>query len=222
MSEVILLGAGASVREGIEKGLWDKIKDKEIWSLNSVFKVMPYLPTVQLWVDVGFFKKEANNLRDLQLKGVKLFTREQHTWSLVSKYMTLFQTTREITNFEADLKKGKKTIFYGRMGLVGFFAVSLAKQLGYDKIYLLGYDFGAVSLDTKVTHWYQDKISQKKIYSMGAGRPEVYLDRKGNPNEFLDDWKVFRDDKNIYNVSTNSHLEVFPKITYETFFDSLE
>jgi len=41
--EVIILGGGYSVKEGIEKGLWNKIKDKNVWSLNYVFLTMPFL-----------------------------------------------------------------------------------------------------------------------------------------------------------------------------------
>ena len=73
---VIIMGAGDSVRREIENGLWDKIKGEEIWSLNSVFKVMPYLPTAQLWVDVKFYEKEVSNLQKLQEQTISLVSNQ--------------------------------------------------------------------------------------------------------------------------------------------------
>jgi len=40
MKECIIVGAGYSIKEGLEKGLWAKIKGKEVWSLNSAFKTI--------------------------------------------------------------------------------------------------------------------------------------------------------------------------------------
>ena len=51
MKSVVIVGGGNSVREGIEKGLWDKIKDKKVWALNSCFVFMPFMPKRILWVD---------------------------------------------------------------------------------------------------------------------------------------------------------------------------
>lgn len=221
MRKVIIVGGGHSVLEGIEMGLWEKIKEEEVWSLNSVFKLMPYLPTVQLWVDVGFYNNEVENLQELHTKGVKMISRDKLTWKALYKEITMYQTTREIKIKQKS--DNKELIYYGSMGLVGCFAVGVATQMEYDRIYILGYDYGATSLNNKYTHWYQNKISTLKIHSSGAGRPQVYLDKKGKPNKFLRDWDYYKDKKDVVrNVSINSNLEIFPKITYENMFGDLE
>ena len=42
---LIILGAGASLKEGVYKGLWEVIKGQDIWAINFMFKVMPYPPS---------------------------------------------------------------------------------------------------------------------------------------------------------------------------------
>lgn len=224
MKSVIILGGGYSVHEGIELGLWKKIKDKEIWSINSSFKAMPYLPKREIWVDIGFFKHEANNLRDLHHQGVELVTRDRHNYRVLSKQIKLYGSTRVIEEYYGKEAIIKDKIFYGRMGLAGQFALSLAVADNYDTIYLLGYDFGSKRNSIKLTHWYQKDINKLDIYSTGAHRPEVYLQKNDKPRLEIEDWEVYKKEEgiNIFNVSIESHLEVFSRITYNTFFKLLE
>lgn len=224
MKRVIILGGGYSVKEGIDKGLWEKIKPFELWSLNSVFKAMPYLPKKEIWVDIGFFKHEANNLRDLGLQGVELVTKERHNYKPISDKLTLYGSSRVMEEYYGKEAITKNKIYYGRMGLAGQFALSLAVAQGYDEIYLLGYDFGTTSNTIKLTHWYQGNINKLDIYSTGAHRPEVYLQKNNKPRLEIEDWEVYKkeEDVKIFNVSIGSHLTVFPRITYDTFFNMLE
>ena len=74
--EVILVGAGYSLKEGIDKELWDKIKGKEIWSCNYAYRTMPYLPARELWTDINFFNWNIDELQQLAQKGVPCYAKK--------------------------------------------------------------------------------------------------------------------------------------------------
>lgn len=223
MKECFIIGGGSSVREGIDKGLWDKIKGKDIWSLNYAFKFMPYLPTRQLWVDIKFFKDNIDDLQKLQESGVFLFTTEHKDYS----------GHRELNRFKEYCKtrertghKGRETfkstyapphLFVGKMGLSGTFSLSLAIAEEYDRIWLLGYDFGNNSKENKTTHWYQ---GQAPVKSTGVGNPSIYRDKNDKvKSEEVEDYQVFKKDPvQIINVSPNSNIPYFEKSSYDEMF----
>lgn len=213
MKRVIILGAGKSINEGIAKGLWNKIKGKEIWSLNSMFKVMPYLPTRELFVDVPFFRHTSEKIQQLAQKGVTLHAKKHNKYAFIptiNQYMC------------SKNPNDKVSLYIGGSGLCGLFALSLAVKENYEEIFILGYDWGGTSRDDKYTHCYQDKQKELEIWSTGVGRPEVYFMRDGRPNKDLKDFKYYLQFSNkIYNVSIPSHIEVFPKLRWEEFFDKI-
>ena len=205
MNEVIIIGGGYSVKEGIEKGLWNKIKGKTVWSLNYAYKVMSYLPTAELWVDSTFFKENASDLQLLAKKGVKLYAKKHPMYAFIDE-IKQFETTRSREYFD-------KFIYIGSQGLVGFFALSLAvKFFKFDRIFILGYDYNAKG---NITHFYQDKIHHK-----GVGKVSVYLNRNGSVKREVKDFDVYKN-YNIYNVSLESNIQTFPKISYEEFFEMI-
>jgi len=204
--EVIILGGGWSVKEGIEKGLWDNIKGKEIWSLNFAFMTMPYLPTRQLWIDFKFFKNYTKEVYELQRKGVMLCTREDDRYNIF----------REIKQYKIDREYKEDSIFTGRNGLVGFFALSIAVKEKYKRIFLLGYDFGGKPDNINFTHYYQGKLS---VFSDGIGDPYIYMEKDGKAVKALKDFDYYSFYKeHIYNVSMLSKIYQFNKITYDSFF----
>jgi hypothetical protein len=215
MKEVILFGAGKSIRKGIELGLYDKIKDKEVWSLNYAFTTLPYLPSREIWVDFSFFRKNSGKLQLLHDKGVSLYTADKRRYGKLADKIHLQSSTRqqELTN---------KDVYYkGENGLVGFFGLSMACEEGYSPIYLLGYDYGVINVNDKDTHYYQGKLQVK---SSGVANPHVYLNGKtGKPNKHLKCFDFYRKyDSEIINVSPKSHIYQFPKITYEEFFKKIK
>lgn len=216
---VIILGAGTSIKEGIEKGLWDKIRKYETWSLNSMYKIMPYLPTKELWADRKFFDMNITELQIMcQRDKVELITKKNSRYNLIPEIIQRVSTTK-VENYA----KEKDTLYTGRMGLVGLFALSLAVKENYDKIYLLGYDWGTTSLKDTNTHVYQDKIKQLKIYSGGAGRPIVYFRPNGKLKDEINDFKTFNKDREkIINVSIKSNINFFQKIDYLEFFKRIK
>lgn len=215
MKDIVIVGGGKSISEGVSLDLWNKIKDKaEIWSINFAFMVMPYLPHSEIWVDISFFRNYMDKLQSLHKQGVKCYAKKHHTYAGIPEIIT-YETTR-------DPKDIYKKMFIGRMGLSGFFALHLAlKQENVKNIYLLGFDFGS---STTKTHFYQDTIQVK---SSGVNKPELYRDRSGRIKDEVRDFDVLRleaDKRNIkvYNVSSESAIECFEKIDYTTFFNLLE
>jgi hypothetical protein len=210
MRDIILVGGGSSVTEGLELGLWDKLKDREVWSINYAFMTMPYLPSREVWVDVSFFQNNMEALQKLHSQGVKCYAKKHMKYAEIPE-ITTCETTR-------DPKDMEKRIFIGRMGLSGFFALHLATKEIADRIFLLGYDFGA---PTRNTHYYQSYL---KVQSTGFNRPELY--REGNRvKEEVKDFELFTSPgikAKIYNVSTISAIQCFEKIDYLTFFTKLE
>jgi len=199
--EVILLGGGRSVLRGIEKGLWDKIRNKCVWSLNFAFLFMPFVPVKQVWVDTSVWEKCKDDILKLHSKGCDLVCRNYggyEDYPFIKKYDVE----------EIDYKINEHTLFVGRCGFVGVFALSLAIHLGYTTIYLLGYDFGAPNVRETKTHWYQE-LSQ--INAGAYGKSGMYFE----PHEFLEE------DADIYNVSPNSNIESFLRITYPHFFERI-
>lgn len=220
MKEVVIVGGGYSVKEGIEKGLWDKIKGKEIWSLNFAYRFMPYLPTRELWGDLPFFKNNISDLQRLYEAKVELHAKNRplyHTNLYEGKIHT-YEVTPHWNEHEKKVYNGTS------LGLVGTFALSLACKQGYDVIYLLGYDFGAKSNTDLNTHFYVDEAQKHNIQSTGLKNPNVFYEGgvsiKAQVTDY-DNYKTAYQCK-IYNVSRDSNIHSFQKITYDEFFSLIE
>ncbi len=222
MKRVILVGGGYSVKEGIEKGLWDRIKNEHIWSCNYAFMAMPYLPKKEIWVDIAFYKNNIEVLQNLWEKGVELHTKKHPTYAGIVEHLFCYDSTREVKNYHGKQALEKNMIYYGKMGLSGMFALSLAIAHGYDEIYLLGYDFGSRSVKDLNTHFYQDTL---KVYSTGVMHPEVYrMPNNTVKQSEVEDFKVYLNEKDIkiFNVSPDSNIPYFEKVDYNTFFERLK
>lgn len=218
--QVILLGGGASVKEGINKGLWDKIKGHEIWSLNYGFMTMPYLPNREIWIDISFFRNNIVELQKLSEKGVPIVVKK-HMQYADFDMITQYNASRDKRNYFGKDAIKKNMIYSGSMGLVGIFALSLAIAENYNLIYLLGYDFGTKSLKETFTHYYQDEL---KVQSSGVGRPVVYRLKNDNLKKEVTDFELYTKEEgvDIYNVSMNSNIPYFSKVTWEDFFGAIQ
>ena len=222
---VCIIGGGKSVREGIATGLWDEIKDMEVWGLNYAFKLYPHKLDRQLFVDFNFYRNNEQELQELAATGVPFHVKSHSKFrDMDVPFLTPYNSVRETGGFRGKdaLKEPPEChLFVGRLGLVGTFSLSLAIAEGYDKIYLLGYDFGPPSLSDKDTHWYQDKI---KVKSTGVGRPTVYWNTDSKLKNQVDDYKVFSkvEGIEIYNVSLPSNIQCLKKISYPEFYKLIE
>ena len=216
MKDVIIFGGGNSIREGISLELFDKIKDKEVWSVNFAFLTFPkdLLPKRQLWIDISFFRNNINKLQELYLKGVPCYVKKHNKYAGIPEIIQC-----DVTR---DPNQRQNKVFTGRMGLSGLFALSLAIKENYDRIFLLGFDFGN-SDNSKNTHYYQHEL---KVESSGFGRPELYL-QNGKPKNEIEDFLIFQKEaeaKNIkiYNVSIPSNIQCFTKLGWEEFFKQIK
>jgi len=212
MSDVIIVAGGASILEGVETGLWDKIRDKEIWSLNFAFKAMPYSPNRELWVDTTFWKNNIAELEALHKIGVACHCRKNDRYNGIPDIIQ-HATSREPNN--------TNNLYIGGMGLCGMFALSLAVREQRNPIYLLGYDWGTNRLGDTQTHFYQG-MSGVSYQSSGVGRREVYIQDNNNPKRDVNDFNVYGGYKEIYNVSMRSHINTFPKLSYEEFYGRIK
>ena len=213
----IIIGGGHSVKEGIQKGLWNKIGGERVWSCNFAHLTMPYLPTRELFVDVTFWRNNAGVLQDLHQKGVEIVARRHDRYVHVDG-ITTYPVAREKDEYYGREAIRKNVVFTGGMGLCGTFALSVAIAEGYEDIYLLGYDFGTPKSTDDFTHYYQGEID---VPSSGVGRPEVYYSGNGIKN-FVHDYEVFVGSANIWNVSLQSNIQCFPKLSWGEFFSRLE
>jgi len=216
----VIIGGGKSIREGLSTGLWDKIKDKDVWGLNYSYKLYPHKLARLCFVDFQFFKHNEDDLHNLAANGIPIHCKKNsHLNHISAEFIKQYNTVRESGGFRgktALIFPPEEHLFIGRMGLVGIFSLSLAVAEGYNELFLLGYDFGSSGLEDKDTHWYQNQIEVK---STGVGRPTVYWNKLGLKKE-VDDFQIFNtvNDIKIYNVSPNSNINCFPKITYKEFY----
>lgn len=222
MKKCVIIGGGASVKEGIDKGLWNKVSSDDVWSINFAYKTMPYLPTREIWIDIHFFNQNIVELQSLAQKGVKMYAKHHNKYADIPK-ITQLRTTRIPAEYYGTLMPEKNSYFIGRLGQSGFLALSIAIAEKYDEIFLLGYDFGTPSLADKVTHYYQDNIKELKIESSGIKRPECYMLPYNVVKPEVEDFELYLREPQfkIYNVSMNSNIKCFEKISYEQFFNKI-
>jgi hypothetical protein len=220
LQRLIIVAGGNSVKEGIEHGLWEQIKGQEIWSINYAYRTMPYLPKREIWVDIEFYKANTESLQKLYEQGVEIHCKQHMGYAGIKEFITQYGCTRETKLYFGKEAIQKNTIYYGRMGMSGMFGLSLAIAEGYDEIYLLGYDFGNNSISNKFTHYYQFDL---KVYSTGVMHPEVYRSENNEVKIEVEDYKVYlnESDVKIWNVSIDSNITYFDKITYEHMFERI-
>lgn len=195
MKQVIIIGGGYSISEGIKQQLWHRLKDRFTIGLNYSYRY--FEPTALCYVDNAFCRDNEQALKQLPLVITKKSAGGEENG---------FVTLPPAMIYDRSLKKG----VYNPQ-LCGMFALSLAIYLiGEGEIYLLGYDFGKVS---GKTHFYQDKLTHR-----GVGKTDYYSSEKSLGK--FDCYKHLTG-ISIFNVSPESGLNQFTKIDYGTFFNLL-
>ena len=160
-------------------------------------------------------------MQKLHEQGVPLFTKAHNKYAGVREFLTQYGTTRERDKYYGKNAINKNLIYYGGMGLVGMFSLSVAIASSYDTIYLLGYDFGTTNITNNFTHFYQNDL---KVFSTGVNHPEVYRNASNKVKREVEDFSVYLAEKDvkIWNVSPESNIYQFDKIAYETFFEDIK
>lgn len=227
--QLIILGGGRSALEGVEKGLFEKISNSFVFGLNYAFHYME--PTVVVCVDETFYNSQKSYL-DLQ----KLIICQDLPKIPIAQNKIDLKTSK---NYNRDCHAG-----YYKSSLCGLFSLSLGiKLLDEGEIFLLGYDGGSNGqLDgnkQQITHWYQGKTCISRytkepfeIRHRGIGKVSWYntIDeqriegKKVFKKRAETEFEVYKEEQKvkIYNVSLQSNIEAFEKITYENFFDKIK
>lgn len=206
-NQLIIIGGGTSIKEGIEKGLWERLIDRFTISLNFNYHHFPY-HTFCCYVDKDFYIKNIEGLKVLPLVVGKYHKQIKAEGNLI-------QLKTNESEYDPSLKKGVY-----KSSLVGLFSLTVGSYLLEEgEVFLLGYDFGAVcGIDKKnrpMTHYYQE---ENKLNHRGIGKINYYQS-KGRADR---DFKVYNNPKiKIYNVSLNSNIDTFEKISYDQFFGKL-
>jgi len=206
--QIIIIGGGTSIREGIQKRLWVKLNNKYVVGLNYSYKYFSN-PTFQSFVDNDFYNENVKDLSKLPLIiGNK---------KTLKKKLPNTILLPSISKYYEDIKHGVY-----KASLVGLWALSLVIYLAEegDKIYLLGYDYGEDKRfkgQKIITHFYQGDIKHR-----GIGKINYYSAN----NRAEKDFGCYRNVKKvkIFNVSKISKIPetIFPQLTYEEFFKQLK
>ena len=200
--QLIIIGGGTSITEGINKGLWGKLQNQFTFGLNYSYRFFKN-STCQLYVDNDFYAKEIK-------KGL-----EQHTLIIGKFHSSVAKIATPNTIMLPSAFKHNRNIISGvyKSSLVGLFALTLGIYLlDVGEIFLLGYDYGGRKIPNQTkqkTHFYQN---DGKIRHRGIGKVNYYLS-KGRVNR---DFVPYKDEKKvkIYNVSMISKIPTFHNISY--------
>ena len=205
--QIIIIGGGSSIKEEIDKGLWNRLKGK--WTIGLNYSYNFFNSTMLCYADSNFYNEESKKEK---FQNLPLIIGKEHSQlKILPNTMTL--KTNDVKYFR-DVKLGCY-----KSNLCGIFALSLAIYLlDEGEIYLLGYDYGATKRTKDgraLTHFYQGKINHRGIGNVN------YFDTIGRADK---DFGVYQNESkvHIYNVSLESKITIFPKLSYAGFFDKLD
>ena len=200
MRRLIIVGGGNSVREGISTGLWRRIniRNLDIMGINSASLKMGFCPDIAVWLDN---KPTPHSSQQTKLLPCLRFTKENPPVGVPEEvYQCRLEQRAE--KFPGCLANHAQ--FVGKRVITGIFALSLAIYLKYKKIYLLGFDWTPVN---GLSDWYQEKDTTG-----------IWLKGGQTPHEDIKEHDVFKGLAEIKNVSPESKIPSFPKISYEQFY----
>jgi len=213
INECIIIGGGSSIKEGINLGLKDFLKDKFVIACNYAYK--HFLHTFMCFVDRDFYvpsyaKKFPEKNPDIyeELKNESLIIGANH--SGISEFKlpnTILIKAIPVLKPIQSSTEG----FYTKNFLTESFALSLACYLlNYSgRIFLLGFDW----TQEGNTHYY----AKEEFNHRGIGYTNSY--NKHNPNYVFKPYLQFKN-LSIYNISLISNITCFQKITYSNMFSS--
>jgi len=244
-NRAIIIGSGSSVRQNqwdtdpVDLSLWDAIKDEFTIGLNFSHKY--YNSTILMYADYQFYASQKEKLDELPLVLGKTdgYYNRKGSVSLGDNVILLKEAeTGQYIKWN-EKEKGTHLKYWGKEAwsrgfycsqLIGMKALNMAIALNCDEIYLLGFDATDINGHT---HFYDDTNAGTYVWDTqkhnGVGKHDNGAYRTGNYNkieELNKHWfKPFEQElKNIdiYNVSVNSKIDVFPKTTYAEFYDKIK
>lgn len=204
--QLIIIGGGASIKEGIKKDLWQRLKDKFTIGINFSYRFFKDA-TFQCYLDKQVREKNLEDFEALQL----VITKKQPIKNHINELQIVAGNKYSRVLHHEGIYKGS---------LTGIYALTLGiNLLDVGEIYLLGYDYGSTgkkdAKERSITHFYQGKIEHR-----GIGKDNYYKSKGRADRDFgvyLNETKV-----RVFNVSLNSTINTFPKISYDEFFKRLD
>jgi len=207
MNQIVIIGGGSSIIEGVNKDLWNKLSSRWTLGCNSAFKFIT--PSALVFVDHRQFYKLFYD----ELGNLPLIIGKSDNKGVPKLPNTIF--LRDSQYFDRSLATG---VYSGT--LCGLFSLTLATRFLIDggEIFLLGFDFGAgekLIEGRQHTHFYQE---QGEIKHRGIGYTGWYK-KADKTSTFVPYSKL--ENLKIWNVSMDSAIPFFEKISYDLFFEKL-
>lgn len=245
---IMICASGNSVSEGINKGLFSCLQSHYSIGLNYWYK-FGCETTFNSFCDSKFYIDNVKELSELGLIVGKIEPQlSNQRKELIQENTILLPSGRLYSGMKSlDLHDNKcqkcSTIFdvsnlnewprrcpncrsrytysngiYGHH-LVGMFSLTLAIVLGFENIYLLGYDCCEVN---GKTHFYQDNLVHHGVGKLnGNYKTSTYNNVANLNNERFGPYKEELNRISIKNVSLDSQISIFPKITYDQFYSEI-
>lgn len=214
MSEIVIVGGGASVNIGIKKGLWDKVKGMDIMTCNNAILHLPYAPKYAIWLDATE-KDPTVTEKILNTECIRV-TQQLHDQRDDDKVIR-FEVCRNPDNLVNGLKHNPPVLYAGKRMFTGVFGITLSLYMGYETIYLLGFDWGGYV-----------KSKKDNVEWWGATKDfkgtDINIYKKGDKarEDVAEHHDCFKGMANIINVSPKSLVPSFPKISYDEFFRRID
>jgi len=236
MKRLIIIGAGNSIRPELHNGLWDKLRKEYTFGLNDV--IYFYKPTVPVCVDWYWYRERYDAIKNYSLiigkHDPKFYA--THPEIKVPRICDNTVFLKPSNNYYHGKESWNKGFYSGV--LCGCFALTIGIALGFKEIYLLGYDFTETY---GKTHFYEEDELKDQVIGYikekdGSVRCGIGKNGKGQyrtgifndePSKFFNVYKksfvdrVLNTGVKIYNVSPESKIQVFSKISYKKFYSKL-
>lgn len=193
-SEVFIIGGGDSLREnGFDFNL---LKDEKTIGCNSAYLLGAEICDICIFSDFKFFQHFGE---ELALFGGMVITNSSSMQGTNLDWLWVAGHQNHGLHYDA----------LGYNGNTGSSALNLAVLLGAKKVYLLGFDMKLSPSGRP--NWHHNKLIDKPS-------PQVYDRFKNGFAKVKKDWKDKFPDREIYNVTDDSDLEAFPKISFTKFW----
>lgn len=163
----IIVGGGSSITEGLQKGLIPSLQNECVFVINFAYHDFP--ATINIFADHEFYLDNKENLDKCGLVIGKNTPKFGKIYPIGNNLILLEPAGRYFG--KQSLKKG---VYSG--ALSGLFALTTAISLGFQEIFLLGFDFCAIN---GKTHYYQDDGRGLGMVRKEAGEPGAYRETSG-------------------------------------------
>jgi len=230
-NRVCIIGSGNSLQCGLNKGIQKLLKNEITFTLNEEFRFFD--STVEIFGDWTFYKCRYDLLKNHPMIvgrwDFHIGTENRETKELYCEKLPQLILLPSCSKYlgQDSWKKG----FYSGV-LCGLFTLTLVIALGFDEIFILGFDGKMIN---GKTHHYEglegfgNFVNEEGQPRTGVGlKKGVYntsvFNRK--PKDFNQNyWDKYKDELKkikIYNVSPESKITTFPKINYDEFISIIK